>query len=632
MASCGLDSAISIWSKIKGDTLTKFSLSKRIENAHSGFIKGIAFKPTQPLILLSQAEGEDGMALWKVPSGEKLTNCFEAFIAESPTSSFFKRPAWSPDGSTVILANALNGYAPCAVAISYEEFSAFSNDVKSKKNTNNVTWTSFIGHVTPIEVVSCFPFQFKCKDYPEKIIIIACGSQDGTVTVWTNISERPIAVFDGLFEHAVMDLGWSNNYSNGQTALFTASYDGTVAKIDMELSKLLECINGALGIFEIIDDHELNNNNQQKLEIRSETSKLDVNLLTKNTLATTKDGKRRLAPQLLSTSTITQLNTNFTTNQSSKLDEKASHKCCGCWSNFLQEKNVKNQIKNVKNQINGSTDRTRDVNFTIRFNCIELEIAYVKNTCRLSVFSTTSTAKTFLWKENFVDQSNIMAFLSNKAMWLAFESGSLSKLYIVSPWTGRNLAIPITINSPIVYMSVLDTRPDYTTIITSVGFLYNFALEENSIIMKDRVPIPLPLVPDKEDMVWNLFSFERNGRLTMYLDNQKYSTIFCAESKSWIVDQQVQLHYTDEFILSKSNKTDLNEENCLQGIELALIDSLNRKDEAALQKLASVYMTRCFDDVHLVSRLREWAHKEPLLLKFLKTRLDHTNPLYLELE
>jgi protein HIRA/HIR1 len=64
--------------------------------------------------------------------------------------------------------------------------------------------------------------------------IIAIGSQDRTITVWTTASPRPLFVAKHFFTQSVVDLSWSpDGYS-----LFACSLDGTVATFHFEEKEL----------------------------------------------------------------------------------------------------------------------------------------------------------------------------------------------------------------------------------------------------------------------------------------------------------------------------------------------------------------------------------------------------------
>ncbi|MBA0807200.1 hypothetical protein Gohar_023020, partial [Gossypium harknessii] len=64
--------------------------------------------------------------------------------------------------------------------------------------------------------------------------VIAIGSQDRTITVWTTASPRPLFVAKHFFGQSVVDLSWSpDGYS-----LFACSLDGTVATFHFEAKEL----------------------------------------------------------------------------------------------------------------------------------------------------------------------------------------------------------------------------------------------------------------------------------------------------------------------------------------------------------------------------------------------------------
>ena len=108
----------------------------------------------------------------------------------------------------------------------------------SKKEAAGV---SLVGHVTPIEVASFSPFAYRhgkdrreFQDQSNESVIdsnylVAVGSQDGSISLWSNTKDRPVAVLDGIFEHTVLDIAWT---ADGM-GIVAVSYDGHAVLIKL---------------------------------------------------------------------------------------------------------------------------------------------------------------------------------------------------------------------------------------------------------------------------------------------------------------------------------------------------------------------------------------------------------------
>ncbi|KAJ1989745.1 HIR complex subunit [Dimargaris cristalligena] len=229
LATCGLDSTIYIWDGRTFDQLRRLSL-------HEGFVKGLTWDPAGQY-LASQSDDKT-MIIWKTSDWSMETRLSAPF-QDSSNVTVNRRPSWSPDGSYVASANAAEK--------DHHMSTLFTRDKWA-------TQINLVGHKAPIEVVKFNPVIFKPLDDKDDsatkksaaagedaentptgpTALIAVGSQDRSITVWTTRNPRPMSVADGIFEHNVTDLDWS---PDGMT-LFASSHDGTVAILSFTEAEL----------------------------------------------------------------------------------------------------------------------------------------------------------------------------------------------------------------------------------------------------------------------------------------------------------------------------------------------------------------------------------------------------------
>lgn len=208
LATVGLDSLVILWS---GD---KFERVRTIRG-HHGFVKGVSFDPIDQFL----ATGSDDrtVKIWRT-SDWGLEASVKAPFKSSPSSTFFHRPSWTPDGAHLLAANAMNG--PVFVASIVDRY----------------TWASdmaLVGHENAVTVVACSPRLFEGPN-KTSISVLALGSQDQSVSVWMTGLARPLLVAKDLFERHVMDLAWS---ADGYT-LYACSSDGSVAALSFDADDL----------------------------------------------------------------------------------------------------------------------------------------------------------------------------------------------------------------------------------------------------------------------------------------------------------------------------------------------------------------------------------------------------------
>ncbi|KIY64054.1 WD40 repeat-like protein [Cylindrobasidium torrendii FP15055 ss-10] len=216
LASVGLDSNIIVWCGYTLERLHKL-------DQHQGFVKGVCWDPVGEF--LATQSDDRSVKIWRTRDWgleAEVTKPFE----DSPTSTFFRRLSWSPDGAHITASNATNneGYVFIAAVI-----------------TRN-TWASdisLVGHENTVEVAAYNPHIFLRN--PEQPMatanicsVVALGADDRSVSVWQTKSARPLIVAKEVFDRQIMDLNWS---WDGLT-LYAASSDGTLAVFHFEPEEL----------------------------------------------------------------------------------------------------------------------------------------------------------------------------------------------------------------------------------------------------------------------------------------------------------------------------------------------------------------------------------------------------------
>lgn len=230
LASCSLDGTICFWN---ADPSSSQTLIGKIEQAHSGFIKGMSWDPAGKFLA---SQSDDGSCIvWNVESllasqasstaftldpsdCEMFKECvLEKIFVNMSKMTFFHRPGWSPDGSMLALANATNRHIPAVALV--------------ERSNWHGPGTYFVGHLGPVEAVRFSPRLFTgANDREKKEMICAVASQDGQVSLWSSSSSTPLLVLQDLFEHSVMDLTWTPDGN----VLVAVSYDGAAVAIKID--------------------------------------------------------------------------------------------------------------------------------------------------------------------------------------------------------------------------------------------------------------------------------------------------------------------------------------------------------------------------------------------------------------
>ncbi|KAI3688114.1 hypothetical protein L1987_81822 [Smallanthus sonchifolius] len=232
LASGSLDNTIHIWDVSNG-------ICTAVLRGHSSLVKGVTWDPIGSFIA-SQSDDKT-VIIWRT-SNWSLAHRTDGHWTKSLGSTFFRRLGWSPCGHFITTTHGFQKPRHSAPVLERGEWTATFD---------------FLGHNAPIIVVKFNHSMFKrnpTNNHEAKgtsvgwangssknsgkesqpYNVIAIGSQDRTITVWTTASARPLFVAKHLFSQSVVDLSWSpDGYS-----LFACSLDGTVATFHFEVKEI----------------------------------------------------------------------------------------------------------------------------------------------------------------------------------------------------------------------------------------------------------------------------------------------------------------------------------------------------------------------------------------------------------
>ncbi|KAL3518518.1 hypothetical protein ACH5RR_021107 [Cinchona calisaya] len=232
LASGSLDNTIHIWDMSTG-------ICTAVLRGHSSLVKGVTWDPIGSFIA-SQSDDKT-VIIWRT-SDWSLAHRTDGHWAKSLGSTFFRRLGWSPCGHFITTTHGFQKPRHSAPVLERGEWSATFD---------------FLGHNAPIIVVKFNHSMFKRNSSNGQDLksgslgwtngsaktggkdsqpynVIAIGSQDRTITVWTTASPRPLFVAKHFFSQSVVDLSWSpDGYS-----LFACSLDGTVATFYFDANEL----------------------------------------------------------------------------------------------------------------------------------------------------------------------------------------------------------------------------------------------------------------------------------------------------------------------------------------------------------------------------------------------------------
>lgn len=343
-----------------------FNVIAKIKS-HENKITGIGGNKKNNFIC---TQGDDGIVLYKDHSVYKKIPPNEGVILES----FFSRMSWSPDGSIFSCGLSFNQKV--------NSIEIYNLEMESKY--------SLLGHVAPCEVTCFNPKTFinGVKQY----YILAVGSQDLSISLWTTLSPYPFLLIKNVCEMPILDLAWSLDGTN----LYYCSYDGTVGKLEFDLKEL-----GNISTVE----HTTENSDLFLTLLNAELYDKKIQKLINNRINNTRMIKKNInnleLPQISNQNKIHKEH-NDKLYKESFLHEKSEIKAKN--KNF-KHLNIPSEIKNIQYYINNENNKS-DVDFRYKSQNISMEEKLKKNNNLIKIQDNDRNTKTSFFDESVFSSSD----------------------------------------------------------------------------------------------------------------------------------------------------------------------------------------------------------------------------------
>lgn len=233
LVSVGLDSKVVVWS---GYTFEKL---KAIP-AHQSHVKGITFDPANKFFATASDDRTIKIFRYTPPAPNStqhdminnfvLETTISAPFKSSPLTTYFRRCSWSPDGNHIAAANAVNGPVSSVAIIERTRWDSEINLIGHEAPTEVCMFSPRLFHtVKPDENVTT-----NGSSGQMLVTVAATAGQDKTLSIWNTNTSRPVVVLQDLSGKSISDLSWA---PDGQT-LFAASLDGSIVVVRFDEGEL----------------------------------------------------------------------------------------------------------------------------------------------------------------------------------------------------------------------------------------------------------------------------------------------------------------------------------------------------------------------------------------------------------
>ncbi|KAF2656506.1 Hira-domain-containing protein [Lophiostoma macrostomum CBS 122681] len=234
LVSVGLDSKVVVWS---GHTFEKL---KTLSN-HQSHVKGITFDPANKYFATSSDDRTVKIYRFTSPppnatpqdqvNNFMLETTISSPFLTSPLTTYFRRCSWSPDGAHIAAANAVNGPVSSVAIISRGTWDGDINLIGHEGPVEVCAFSPRMFHRDPPRPENT---DANGQSLQHSVTVVACAGQDKTLSIWNTSYARPFAITQELAMKSISDLAWA---PNGET-LFVTSLDGSIMAMIFEPGEL----------------------------------------------------------------------------------------------------------------------------------------------------------------------------------------------------------------------------------------------------------------------------------------------------------------------------------------------------------------------------------------------------------
>jgi protein HIRA/HIR1 len=152
----------------------------------------------------------------------------------SPLTTYFRRCSWSPEGAHIAAANSTNGPVSSVAVITRGAWDSEQNQIHLIGHEGPVEVCAFSPRMFYSEPPGPSNMDANGNSTQGSVTIVACAGQDKTLTVWNTRYARPFVVTHELAMKSLTDLAWM---PSGET-LFITSLDGSIMALLFEQGEL----------------------------------------------------------------------------------------------------------------------------------------------------------------------------------------------------------------------------------------------------------------------------------------------------------------------------------------------------------------------------------------------------------
>lgn len=131
-----------------------------------------------------------------------LETTISAPFKSSPLTTYFRRCSWSPDGNHIAAANAVNGPVSSVAIIERTRWDSEINLIGHEGPTEVCMFSPRLFHTEN-------PADSEASKHSSLVTVIASAGQDKTLSIWNTNTSRPVVIVQDVASKSISDLAWA---------------------------------------------------------------------------------------------------------------------------------------------------------------------------------------------------------------------------------------------------------------------------------------------------------------------------------------------------------------------------------------------------------------------------------------
>ena len=207
LVSVGLDSKVVVWSGYNFEKLRVLSVHgshvKGITFDPANKFFATASDDRTIKIFRFTSPGPNSTAT-DVVNNFNLDATISSPFKSSPLTTYFRRCSWSPDGNHIAASNAVNGPVSSVAIIERTRWDSEINLIGHEGPTEVCMFSPRLFHTVDPEQEDQ-----SSEAKSQLVTVIASAGQDKTLSIWNTNTSRPVVILQDLAGKAIADLAWA---------------------------------------------------------------------------------------------------------------------------------------------------------------------------------------------------------------------------------------------------------------------------------------------------------------------------------------------------------------------------------------------------------------------------------------